>query len=115
MAEQISFNVNAELYENRFGELAVKFPGEKVFGEVGTKDGGSFVREADAMLRQGRNPEEWREMPAHELLYGQGWHLICRMGYINGDENRPALEPEVATETLGARARAYLPELFPEP
>ncbi len=36
MGERFAFNINAELYENKFGELAIKFTGEKVYAEVGT-------------------------------------------------------------------------------
>ena len=50
MAEQVSFNINAELYENQFGELAIRFPGEKVFREVGTQPESSFRTEAVEML-----------------------------------------------------------------
>ncbi len=111
MSEKIAFNVHADLYENRFGELAIKFPGQKVFSEVGTGPKSRFLAESRAMLETGEHPSAWREMPPHQLLYGQDWRLICRMGYLDGDEKRPALEPQVPLKTLGARAKAYLSEI----
>jgi hypothetical protein len=111
MAEQVSFNINAELYENKFGELAIRFPGEKVF-RVGAEEGHSFKDDAVRMLEKGEHPGEWREMPAHELLYGQNWHCISRMGYLEGDVEKPALELEVKPEEIGAKGKAYLKEIL---
>jgi hypothetical protein len=109
MAQQISFNVNAELYENKFGELAIRFPGERVY-RVGSGEGGTFKNDAVRMLEKGVHPDAWREMPAHELLYGQNWHCISRLGYLGGDEEKPALELEVGEEEIGAQGKAYLRE-----
>ncbi len=112
MAEQVSFNINAELYENQFGELAIRFPGEKVFREVGTQPESSFRTEAVEMLKSGDRPPEWREMPPHELLYGHNWHCISRLGFIEGDMEKPALELEVEPERIGAQGKSYLREIL---
>ncbi|PLX84633.1 MAG: hypothetical protein C0617_07275 [Desulfuromonas sp.] len=112
MGERVSFNVNAELYENRFGELAIRFPGERVYQEVGTRKGENFLSDALRMLEQGECPKVWREMAPHELLYGKDWHCISRMGYVSGDERKPALEMEAQPKEIGARARAYLQDVL---
>lgn len=106
MKDKISFNVNAELYVDKFDELAVRLPGNHVFREVGTRPGEEFAKDAAAALA-GRIPPAWREMPAHELD-GRDWRCISLFGFIDGDENRPALEVEVPPAELGGRARAYL-------
>jgi hypothetical protein len=108
MGERVSFNINAELYENRFGELAVRFPGEKVYRDVGEEKGASFVRDTRTVVVEKRYPRGWHEMPAHELLYGKGWHCISRLGFIDGDTERPGVEFEVDPGEIGDRARAYL-------
>ena len=110
MEKRVSFNINAELYENRFGELAIKFAGEKVFGEVGKGESG-FLADAIGLLRDGHRPRDWRDIPPHQLLYGQDWRCVCSMGYINGDENQPALELEVPSDELGEQARRYIGEI----
>jgi hypothetical protein len=112
MAEQVSFNINAELYENQFGELAIRFPGEKVFREVGRRREASFRNDAVRMLKTGEHPTEWREMPPHELLYGHNWHCISRMGFIEGDMERPALELDADPGKIGAQAKSYLREIL---
>jgi hypothetical protein len=78
MGERLSFNINAELYENQFGDLAIRFPGEKVYRDVGPETGTSFVEDAKSMLIEGKHPDGWHEMPAHELFYGRGWHCSPR-------------------------------------
>lgn len=110
METRLSFNINAELYENRFDELAIKFAGEKVFSEVGG-GGGDFLSEAVSFLQEGNRPQGWRDMPPHQLLYGQDWRCICSMGYVNGDEEQPALGLEVPAEEIGERARSYIGEI----
>jgi len=112
MGERLSFNINAELYENQFGDLAIRFPGEKVFRDVGPETGTSFVEDAKNALVEGKHPEGWHEMPAHELLYGRGWHCISRMGFVEGDENRPGIEFEVDPGTVGSKAQVYLREVL---
>ncbi len=108
MSASLAFNINAELYENKFGELAVRFPGEKVYRDIGGERGASFVRDTKAMVLEKRHPRSWHEMPAHELLYGKGWHCISRMGFIDGDANRPGVELEVDPAEIGEKAKAYL-------
>jgi len=108
MTEKVSFNINAELYEDKFGDLAVKIPGEKVYRVEKQAAGSSFVAEATQAVEEGALPAGWREMPAHELLYGHGWHCISRMGYLDGDPDRPGIELEGEREALGEKARAYL-------
>lgn len=108
MSEKISFNINAELYENRFGELAIRFPGEKVYREVGKRPGAVFVDEALAVLKSGMHPGDWVEMPPHELVYGQDWHCISRLGFVQGELSRPAVEFEGDPNAFGCTARSYL-------
>jgi hypothetical protein len=110
MEKRVSFNINAELYENRFGELAIKFAGEKVFADVGGAKS-DFLTDALNVLRDGSHPRGWRDIPPHQLLYGQDWRCICSMGYIDGDENQPALELEVSSAQMGERARSYIGEI----
>jgi len=105
--ERFSFNVNAELYENRFGELAVKIPGKKVFGKVGLKEESRFQTDIVALLEEDRKPPEWSDMPLHQLAY-QEWKCIAILGYIDGDPQRPAIEFEVDRKEMGAQALAYL-------
>ena len=59
-----------------------------------------------------RHPDGWHEMPAHELLYGRGWHCISRMGFVEGDEMRPGVEFEVDPGTVGSKAKIYLREVL---
>lgn len=108
MSEKVSFNINAELYENRFGDLAIRFLGEKVYREVGKRIGAVFTEEALAVLKSGMHPRDWVEMPAHELLYGQDWHCISRLGFVQGEQNRPAVEFEGNPENYGSMAKSYL-------
>lgn len=112
MGQRFSFNINAELYENEFGELAVKFPDGRVYREIGTGSDESFPEDIVKHLESGLHPDHWREMPAHELLYGRGWQCIGRLGFIDGEETRPALEFEVDPRRLGARSRSYLREVL---
>jgi hypothetical protein len=107
MDERISFNINAELYESNFGELAIRFAGDYVYRGVGREEGAQFHTDAVRMLESGEHPEGWRAMTPRELLYGQ-WHCISRLGYVQGDAQRPGLELEVAPDELGATARSYL-------
>ncbi|WP_305045978.1 hypothetical protein [Geoalkalibacter sp.] len=106
MKDRISFNVNAELYADQFDELAVRLPGNHVFRDVGTRPGRDFATDVAAALA-GRMPEEWHEMPAHELD-GRDWRCISLFGYVDGEEDQPALEMEVPAAQLGEKARAYL-------
>jgi hypothetical protein len=112
MAERVSFNINAELYENQFGELAVRFPGEKVYRDVGEGKEASFIDDARAVIVDHRCPQGWHEMPAHELLYGKGWQCISRLGFIGGDTDKPGVEFEVDAEEIGKKARKYLGEVL---
>jgi hypothetical protein len=104
MSERISFNVNVELYENDLGELALRFPDKKVYRITG--DQAEFVRQAVDLLKTGRHADDLQEMPAHQLLYGRGWHCITRLGFLGGDEDRPAVEFEGDPEGFGPQAKA---------
>lgn len=106
-SERVSFNINAELYENGFGELAVKIPGEKVFRNVGLREGDRFQKDVIAVLENDACPRAWAEMPAHELE-GRNWRCIARLGYLDGDPARPAVEFEGDPKQLGDRAKSYL-------
>ncbi len=108
----VTFNINAELYENQNGELAVRLTGEKVFRKEETSGDETFVDDAQTMLRDGRIPSGWSEMEPRELVYGQGWNHVGSMGYINGEEDQPGIELEVEPEELGAAAKKYLGDIF---
>ncbi len=108
MSEQVSFNINAELYENQDGELAIRFAGDKVYAGVGEEAGAEFVSDAKSFLEDDRQPSVWKEKPAHELDYQEGWRCISRMGYVSGDTEKPGIEMEVKPQELGERARNYL-------
>ena len=108
MPERHSFNVNAELYQNQYGEMAVKLPGEKVYCEVGEEEGANFLSQMKKALLDNQLPPRWGEMPAHELLYAPGWECIVRFGFLDGAEDKPALELEVDKNQIGEKARAYL-------
>jgi hypothetical protein len=107
-----SLNVNAELYEDQFADLAVRFPDERVYRNVGTA-GSRFQLEVVNLLEKGERPAHWQEMPPHELLYGKGWRCIATLGYRDGDPRRPAVTFEVDAESLGEKARAYLAAALP--
>jgi len=106
-SKRVSFNINAELYEDEFGALAVKVPGEKVFRNVGLHDGDRFQKDVVALLEEDASPSEWAEMPAHELD-GRNWHCVARLGYLEGDPGRPAVEFEGDPKQFGKRAKFYL-------
>jgi hypothetical protein len=107
MNGQVSFNINAELYENNFGELAIRFAGDYVYRGVGEEEGARFHTDVVGALERGEHPDSWQEMPHRELLYGQ-WHCIGRLGYLQGDASQPGVELEVEPEELGPAARSYL-------
>ncbi|MDO3377786.1 hypothetical protein [Geoalkalibacter halelectricus] len=107
MADKISFNIQAELYENDHGDLAVKLPDERVYIDVDGNGATNFADDVAAAV-SGRRPAAWRELPAHELLYSGNWRHISSFGFIDGDETRPAVEFESPPEDFGERARAYL-------
>jgi hypothetical protein len=111
--EMVTFNINAQLYENQKGELAVRITGEKVFRMAETMGGEkNFVDDAQTILRDGEIPEGWSEMEPRELVYGEGWNHVSSMGYINGEVEKPGIELEVPPEELGAAARRYLGDIF---
>ncbi|MBE0596476.1 MAG: hypothetical protein IH614_04335 [Desulfuromonadales bacterium] len=104
----MAFNVHAELYENEFGELAIRFEGEKVYRGMGDDENARFQDDARQVVEAGIIPANWKAMPAHELLYGRGWQHVSSMGFLEGETGRPAMELEVAPEELGETARRYL-------
>jgi hypothetical protein len=104
----VAFNVHAELYENDFGELAIRFEGERVYRGMGDEESARFQYDAKKVIEERQVPPGWQEMPAHELLYGRGWHHVGSMGYLDGDVDKPALELEIEPGRLGENARRYL-------
>lgn len=109
MNSQVHFNTSAQLYENDNGELAIRFANNQVFESVGSRPGKSFVLEARDQLLQGEHPAEWREVPYNKLFHDdQRWHLVSSMGFLDGDESKPAILLEVAPENLGRQAKQYL-------
>jgi hypothetical protein len=113
MVQKMSFNIQAELYENTFGELAIRFADENVYRGVGTEAGARFPADAEKMLKKGVHPSGWKEMTPRELENGP-WRCITLLGYLNGDEEKPGVEMEVPTEELGPLARTYLADLMAE-
>ena len=108
----VSFNINAELYENDFGDLAIRFEGDKVYQGVGNTEGALFSNEASQVIRDGELPQGWQEISPREILYGHGWHLISSLGFIDGNMDKPAVELEVLPDQLGATARKYLENIL---
>ena len=108
--DRISFNVNAELYENCFGELAIRFPGDYVFRLGSEPNQGQFHLDVVNKMEKGIQPRDWTAMPPHELLYGKDWQCVATLGYLDGDPERPAVSFEVEPDHLGAQAQTYLEE-----
>lgn len=109
MGETMHFNTAAELFENEFGELAIRFPDNRVYARVGTTPGAGFLTEASTMLRDGRHPDDWERVPFGRLGHdGHGWRLVGTLGFLDGDEGKPAVGLDVRPEELGSAARSYL-------
>lgn len=113
MTERVSFNINAELYEDRFGDLAVRLAGNHVYRDVDSRAEAEFVRDTLQALIEQRLPAGWHEMPAHELIYGKGWHRVGSLGFVNGEEAEPGIEFDLDPGAMGAKARSYLREVLP--
>ena len=115
MGQQTHFNSSAQLFENKSGGLAIRFANNLVFECEGLKPGSSFVFEAIELMRHGKRADNWRMIPYRKLLHDdQKWRLISSMGFLDGDENKPALLLEVKPEMLGRQARQYLKEVMPK-
>ena len=108
--QPFAFNIHAELYENDFGDLAIRFEGDRVY--TGMSDQGRFQDDSRRFIEKRELPAGWQEMSPRQLLYGRNWHCVSRLGYIDGDFDRPAVEFEVEADTLGEPARAYLTDLL---
>ena len=109
MDQKIHFNTSAQLYENEYGDLAIRFANNLVFESVGISTGKSFVAEAIELMERSERPEEWRMIPYRKLLHdGHGWHLVSSLGFLDGDEKKPAIELDVKPGELGKQARRYL-------
>lgn len=115
MAETFFFDSSAELYENEYGDLAIRFDNNEVYTGVGRESGKGFVTEAIEYLEQGEQPQGWQRQSERKLrLDGHGWHLISSMGYIDEDPGKPAVGLDVKPEKLGEKARAYLHQDMPD-
>jgi len=115
VGQQIYFNTSAQLYENESGDLAIRFADNSVFKSVGLKIGKSFILEVMEVMRQGKRPEGWCMIPYRKLFRDeQKWRLISSMGFLEGDETKPALLLEVNPEVLGSQAKQYLKEDMPK-
>lgn len=115
MGSQIHFNASAQLYENEYGDLAIRFANNSVFECVGTNSSESFTVEAMDAITQDVHPADWRPIPYRKLLHDdQKWHLISSMGFLDGDEARPALLLEVKPDELGIHAKQYLKPDMPQ-
>jgi hypothetical protein len=109
MGQKIQFITNVQLYENEYGDLAIRFANNLVFESVGICSGKSFATEAIDLLKRNERPEEWCMIPYRKLLNDkQGWHLVSSLGFLDGDEAKPAIGLDVKPEELGIQARRYL-------
>ena len=115
MGSKFQFNISAQLWENNHGDLAIRFANNLVFEAVGIKPGKGFALEATQLLEKGDRPQEWRLIPFRKLLHdGQNWHVVSSMGYLDGDESKPALVLEVKVDELGHHAKQYLKNDMPK-
>lgn len=102
MGQKIHFNASAQLYENECGDLAIRFANNLVFEAVGIHSEKSFVTEAIELMRRGERPPGWRMIPYRKLLHGRHhWHLVSSLGFLDGDETKPAVGLDVKPEELG--------------
>jgi hypothetical protein len=109
MGQKINFKASAQLYENENGDLAIRFAGNVVFESVGVHSAKSFVTEAVELMKRGKRPGEWRMTPYRNFLRdGHSWHLVSSLGFLDGDEAKPAVGLEVKPDELGLQARRYL-------
>lgn len=113
MGERVSFNINAELYEDRFGDLAVRLPGNHVYRDVAAGADAEFLHDTLQALVDRKLPPGWHEMPPHELLYGKDWRRVGSLGFVNGETDVPGMEFDLEPALMGAKARAYLREILP--
>ncbi|MDT8443432.1 MAG: hypothetical protein RQ722_04010 [Desulfuromonadales bacterium] len=115
MTQTVHLTSSAQLYENEYGELAIRFENNRVFECVGRNSEKSFVTEALEFIKSGVHPAQWQEMPFRKLLHdGHGWQLISSIGFLDGDETRPAVGLDVKPEKLGDQARRYLQSDMPQ-
>jgi len=108
-----SLNVNAELYQDQYGELAIRLPDERVYRNVGKDTGARFQTEVVEFLEKGARPGDWLEMSPREIQSGKGWRCIATLGFRDGDPGRPAIAFEVDLAELGDQARRYLADALP--
>ena len=109
MGQTIQFNKSAQLYESDTGDLAIRFSNNMVFESVGMRSSKGFVTEVIELLNRNKRPQEWRMVPYRKLLNnGHHWHLVGSMGFLDGDETKPAIGLDVKPEDLGEQARRYL-------
>lgn len=109
MGQSIQFNTSAQLLENEAGDLIIRFANNMVFESVGIHPERGFVTEALELLNSDKRPPEWRMIPYRKLQNdGHQWHLVSSLGYLDGDEEKPALGLDVKPEELSEQARRYL-------
>jgi hypothetical protein len=109
MGQTIPFNTSAQLYENEHGDLAIRFSNNLVFESVGIHPEKGFATEVLGLLNNEERPLEWRMTPYRRLLNdGLDWRLVGSMGFLDGDETKPAIVLDVKPEDLGEQARRYL-------
>lgn len=115
MTQTVHLTSSAQLYENEYGDLAIRFENNEVFEGVGTHSDKSFAAEALEFLKNGARPAQWQEMPYRKLQHdSHGWRLVSSIGFLDGDEMKPAVGLDIKPEELGARARRYLQPDMPQ-
>ena len=115
MGQKLQFNTSAQLFENKSGDLAIRFANNLVFEYVGSEPAKSFILDAMELMNQGKRPADWRMIPYRKLFHDdQNWRLISSLGFLDGDETRPALLLEVNPAALGSQAKQYLKADMPK-
>ena len=112
MQGSFNFKVHAEVYQDEFGALAVRLDGEYVFRNLATRREEKFPDDILRELASHEHPDHWQDMPPHQLLYGRGWTCLARVGFIDGDLSRPAMELAVPKTCIQQPGQGYLAPLL---
>lgn len=112
MKQSFNFHVHAEIFQSRHGELAVRLPGDFVYGGLGNRRHEEFPDDILRELYGGKHPRHWHEMSIRQLSDGLGWERVALLGYVDGNLNQPAIQLEVDVGLLHARSKSYLGPLL---